>query len=254
MKRIVFMVIRNLFRAPVWFYKIWKMGLPDDEHTDLERYLYLKRVVSAVCKTGRVNIKVCGKENIPEDNGFILFPNHQGLFDMLAIIEACDKPLRAVVKKEAANIILVKQVVNLLRGVSIDREDVRSSLKIIKQMTEDVKEGKNYIIFAEGTRSKQGNQILKFKGGTFKSAVNAGCPIVPVALIDSYKPFDISSIKKEQVQVHFLEPMLYEEYVGMKTIEIADIVYSRIQNKINENITGNQTAADMATADGENTI
>ena len=103
-------------------------------------------------------------------------------------------------------------------------------------MAEEVKEGRNYLIFAEGTRSRNGNEILDFKGGTFKSALRAKCPIVPVALIDCFKPFDISSIKRETVQVHFLEPIFYEQYIGMKSTEIAHLVHDRIQAEIYEAI------------------
>ena len=236
MNRIAYMVLRNIIRVPGWFYRIGKLGREDDSHTDQERYDYLRKIIEKVNRTGRVTIEKTGLKNIPEENGFILFPNHQGLFDMLAIIEACPKALCVVFKKEVAEIILVKQIARLLRAIPMARKDVRSSLKIINKMTEDVKNGKNYVIFPEGTRSRNGNRILEFKAGTFKSAVNAGCPIIPVALIDSYKPFGVSSINKKTVQVHFLEPLNPDQYVGLKTKEIADIVHDRIQNKINENI------------------
>ena len=239
MNRITYTVMRNIFRAPWWLYHIWKMGRDGDRHTQEERYAYLKDVVGKVNKTGRVIVTGYGTEHIPEQDGFVLFPNHQGLFDMLAIIDTCQRPLSVVVKKEVCNVILVKQVVELLKAIPMDRKDIRESMRIINQMTEDVKNGKNYVIFPEGTRSRDGNQILKFKGGTFKSAVNARCPIVPVALIDSYKPFGLPSIRKENVQVHYLEPIPYEQYLGLKTVEIADIVHDRIQQKINENISEN---------------
>ena len=77
-----------------------------------------------------------------------------------------------VIKKEAAGILLVKQVVKLLRGFSIDRKDTRSSLKLINQMTEEVRQGRNYLIFPAVCIEK-GNELLEFKAGTFKSAVNA---------------------------------------------------------------------------------
>ena len=80
------------------------------------------------------------------------------------------------------------------------------------------------------------DSLLAFKGGTFKSAVNARCPIVPVALIDCFKPFDVNSIRKQKVQVRFLEPLLPEQYVGLRTIQIADIVHDKIQQEINENM------------------
>lgn len=236
MKRIAFMVFRCLFRVPGWFYHVWRLGRPDDTHTEQERYDYLRHIVKKVNQAGRVEVDGYGMEQLPSQNGFILFPNHQGLFDMLALIDTCPNPVGVVVKKEAASILLVKQVIELLHGIPIDRKDVRASLAIINQMSEEVKSGRNYVIFAEGTRSKDGNKILEFKGGTFKSAVNAGCPIVPVALIDSFRPFDISSIKKEKVQVHYLEPLYPEQYVGLKTREIAHLVHDKIQEKIDENM------------------
>lgn len=239
MNRIAYMVMKNLLHIPNWFYHIWKMGREDDTHTDQERYDYLRRLITRVNRSGRVTVISTGEENLPKEEGFVLFPNHQGLFDMLAVIEKCPKPLRIIVKKEVSGVILVKQVMELLKCIPIDRNDVRASIQIINRMTEDVKKGKNYLIFSEGTRSREGNRILPFKAGSFKSAVNARCPIVPVALIDSFRPFDISSIKKERVQVHFMEPIYYEQYMGLKTKEIADMVHDRIQQKIDENIFGN---------------
>ena len=65
-----------------------------------------------------------------------------------------------------------------------------------------------FLIFAEGTRSRKGNQLLDFKGGSFKSATNAKCPIVHIALIDSFKAFDTNSTKKLNVQIHFKTSIL----------------------------------------------
>ncbi len=234
MNRIFYMVARNFFRVPLWFLRIWKMGLPGDTHTLEQHYEYIRNVVKSVNKTGRVKVEVHGIENLPSENGFILFPNHQGLFDVLALMEASPMPLSVVVKKEAARLILVKQVIKALEGFSIDRQDVRASMDIIYKMTDNVKAGKNYVIFPEGTRSKQGNTLLSFKGGTFKSAVNAKCPIVPVALIDCFRPFDENSSKKIEVQVSFLKPLYAEDYQNLKTIQIAEIVKDKIQEEINQ--------------------
>ena len=114
--------------------------------------------------------------------------------------------------------------------------DVRQAMQVIIDVTNEVKSGRNYLIFAEGTRSKEGNKPGTFKGGSFKSATKAKCPIIPVALIDAFKPFDTNSIKPVTVQVHFLKPMYYEEYKDMKTTEIAAEVKKRIEQTIEENI------------------
>ena len=236
MKRIFLMVLTNILHVPWWFHQIDKMGKKPEQYSEEERYHYLRKRLRRINRRGRVKVIAQGVENLPKTNGFILFPNHQGLFDMLALIESCPRPLGVVIKKEAAEWFLVKQVVRLLGGIPMDRSDIRSSMEIIKEMAAQVKKGRNFVIFPEGTRSRKGNEILDFKAGTFKSAVKAGCPIIPVALINSFRPFDISSVKKEIVQVHFLKAIYPEQYMGLKTVEIAELVHGRIQDEINKNI------------------
>ena len=120
-----------------------------------------------------------------------------------------------------------------MQGYCIDRDDIRQSMTVISQVAKDVQQKKkNFIIFAEGTRSRQGNKIGSFKGGSFKCATKAKCPIVPVALINSFLPFDSDSTEKVNVQVHYLPPITYEEYKDMKTTEIAARVEEEIRNTI----------------------
>ena len=117
----------------------------------------------------------------------------------------------------------------------MDRDDPREGLKVINEVANQVKNGRNFLIFPEGTRSKNGNRLGEFKSGSFKAATKAKCPIVPMAIIDCYLPFDTNSIRKVDVQIHVLPPIPYEEYQGMKTAEIADIVKERIEKVIAEN-------------------
>lgn len=231
MNRILFMVLRLLFKAPYYTLRIWWCGKSKKISYE-EGYRWCQFATKKANKAGRVTIDSKGLENIPDKNGFILFPNHQGLYDMLAFLESCPVPFSFIIKKEASKIILLKQVIAATGSMAIDREDLRQSMKVIQTMTEEVQKGRNFLIFAEGTRSKEGNKILDFKGGSFKSAVKAKCPIVPCALIDSFKPFDEKSIKPLTVHVIYLPPMYYEEYKEMKTIEIAGEVQRRIQEAI----------------------
>ena len=121
-----------------------------------------------------------------------------------------------------------------MKAYMLDRDDIRQGMQVILSVANEVKNGRNYLIFPEGTRSRNGNEVQEFKGGSFKAATRAKCPIVPVALIDSFKPFDTNTISQVTVQVHFLAPILYEEYQNMKTTEIAEIVKKRIEKVIHE--------------------
>lgn len=234
MKRILLMVLRNFILVPYMWCKLCYYAAHADDYPEITRFKLLKFIVTRANKGGNVTIEAYGKENIPEESGFMFFPNHQGLYDVLALVDACPKPFSAVIKKEAANIPFLKQCIAIMKAFAIDREDIRQSMEVIMNVTNEVRKGRNYVIFAEGTRSKMGNKLLDFKGGSFKSATRAKCPIVPVALIDSFKPFDTNSIEPVTVQVHFLKPMYYEEYKDMKTTEIAREVKRRIEETIAE--------------------
>lgn len=234
MKRILMMVARNIFLVPIFWIRLCYHAAHVDRYTDEEHFKLLKFIDHRANVGGNVTIISHGEENIPKEGGFIFYPNHQGLYDTLAIMEVCPRPFSVVAKKEIANIPFLKQVFACVRAYMLDRDDVRQGMQVILNVTNDVKNGKPFLIFAEGTRSKNGNQLGTFKGGSFKAATKAKCPIVPVALIDSFKPFDTNSIKPVTVQVHFLDPLFYEDYKDLKTTEIAALVQERIQKTIEE--------------------
>ena len=229
--RIALMVLRLFFKAFYYFGRIWWCSIHENISYE-EGFRWAKKTTLAANRAGRVKIEAHGLENLPDKDGFIMFPNHQGLFDGLVFLESCPRPFAFVMKKEAANIILLKQVRKALGALTIDREDLRQSMKVIQKMAEEVKQGRNFIIFPEGTRSRQGNHTLEVKGGSFKSAMKARCPIVPCALIDSFIPFDENSIRPVTVKIFYLKPMYYEEYKDMKTTQIAEEVRRRIDETI----------------------
>ncbi len=239
MRRIALMVFRLLYKAFYYFYHICKCASREDISYE-EGFRWIKRTTILANRAGRVKIEAHGLENLPEKDGFIMFPNHQGLFDVLVFFESCPRPFAFVIKKEAADIILLKQVREALGSLVMDREDIRQSMKVIQTMAEEVKKGRNFLIFPEGTRSRQGNHTLEFKGGTFKSAVKAKCPIVPCALIDSFIPFDEKSIRPVTVHLYYLKPLYYEEYQNMKTTEIAEEVKRRIDEQIEAHLQSRQ--------------
>lgn len=239
----IFMMVTKLFlKVPYYFFKVWWCG-KSKKKTFEESYQAVKEATKAANKAGKVIIESIGLENLPKENGFVFFPNHQGLFDVLVFLESSPAPFAFVMKKEVRNTILLKQVADALGSLAIDRDNVRQSMDVIKEMTEQVMGGKNFLIFAEGTRSKNGNIPNDFKAGSFKAAVKAKCPIVPCALIDSFKPFDEKSIKPVTVKLIYLPPLYYDEYKDMKTVEIAETV----KNRIVEAIINNETKGNLQT-------
>lgn len=226
------LILKKFYRVPFWHRKLCKYD--SSAYTESEKYNIVRDIVKSINKSANVDINCEGLENIPEENGFVMFPNHQGLFDALVMIDTCDKPITFVIKKEIDKVRPLRRILSVLDVKMIDREDIKQSMKLIINVIQEVRSGRNYVIFAEGTRSRDKNNLLPFKGGSFKSAVKAKAPIVPVAIMDSYKVFDNHSIKRVTVSISYLPPITYEEYKDMKTVDIAKEVKKRIENKIKE--------------------
>ena len=236
MNRILLMVLRNFWKVPGAWFKLCHYAKHTDEYPEMEKYNHIQYILKLAVKSGNIDLQVHGKENIPEENGFLVYGNHQGLFDILAIVATFDKPLAAVLKKELAEIPFLKQIKDCTYSFPMNREDIRQSMGVILNVIKEIKKGRNYLIFPEGTRSKNGNEMLDFHAGSFKCAIKTGCPVLPVALIDSFKVLDQKGCKPVTVQIHYLEPILYEEYKGMNTVELAALVQARIKEAIDANI------------------
>ena len=236
MNRIVMMVLRNLTRVPGAWIKLCRYANHTEEYPEAEKWKHIQYILKRAIIGGNVDLQVTGLENIPKENGFMLYATHQGMFDVLAIAATCDNPMGAVLKKELYNVPLLHQIALCTNSFAMDREDVRQSLTVIQEVTKEVQKGRNYLIFPEGTRSRKGNEMLEFHGGSFRCATKSQCPILPIALVDSYKVLDEKGSKPVSMQLHYLPPIYYEEYKGMKPAEVAELVKSRIAAKIQESL------------------
>ena len=127
-----------------------------------------------------MEIEVEGFENIP-DKTCVFMGNHQSILDIPVMRYSTQRTLDFVAKKELAKAPLIGYWITHVKSVTIDRDNVREGMKAINQAVNNIKDGYNFTIFPEGTRSKDG-KIHEFKKGSVKIATKSKAPIVPVAI------------------------------------------------------------------------
>lgn len=233
MIRFIQVILLNLPRL----YMIPKMAYRakhTEKYSEEERYAYARLAIRRMMRAGHISTKRYGVENLPVEGGYMMFPNHQGKYDALGIMYAHESPCSVVIDDAKSHGILVKQFIDLVQGKRMVKDDLRQSVNIIRELADDTKKGNKFIIFPEGGYYRNHNTVGSFKPGCFKSAMKAKVPIVPVALVDSYRAFEEWTLRPVETQVHFLRAIPYEEYQGMTTVEIADMVRDLIVDKISE--------------------
>lgn len=236
MLRLFFVVTVSLPFVIYYIGKAKLIELRGEKFSEERRYKMARRCIAIMMRNGRIRTESHGQELLPKEGGYIMYPNHQGKYDTLGIMISHPKPCTIVMDAYRSKLPIADSFINLVQGSRLDKNDMKNQMKTILKISDEVKAGRRYIVFPEGGYDHNHNDLQEFKAGAFKCAVRAGAPIVPVALIDSYKPFGLNSLRKVKTQVHFLAPIFYEEYAGMKTVEIAELVKSRIAEAVDAQV------------------
>ena len=235
MFKLFYVIFMNFRRAPYIVPKMRYSANHPEKYTEAQRYSLVHHVIYLMNKTGKITTKAYGLENLPKEGGYMMYPNHQGKYDVLGIMYTHKEPCTFVMDKMKSNTMLVREFVDLVQGKRLEKDNPRQGLTIINQVAKEVAEGRKYILFPEGGyKFNNKNKVCDFKAGSFKIALKSKTPIIPIALIDSYKVFNSFHIGPITTYVHYLKPIYYEEYKNMKTQEIANLVKQRIEEKIRE--------------------
>ncbi len=224
MLRFIIAILFNTKRGPKIIPMMRKMIKHKDKYPEKVRYAYALRLIRYLKKSARITTEVYGTENLPEEGGYVMYPNHQGKYDALGIMYAHHNPCTFVMDKAKSYGFLVRELVDLLGAKRLALDDVRQNIKIMDQITKEVQAGKRFILFSEGGYDNNGNIVQRFKPGSFKCAMRAKVPIVPVTLIDSYIAFNSLKPGPVTTKVIFGKPIYYEEYKDLKTPQVADTV------------------------------
>lgn len=153
-------------------------------------------------------LQVEGRERIDWSRPHVLVANHQSVIDACALFRATPVPLRFVLKQEMARMPFVGWYARQMGMLFIERGTSRSSPRRLRDAVALVQRGATLCAFPEGTRSRDGS-VGAFKGGLFQVAIEAGVPVVPVAIEGSGAVLPAAGfrVRPGTIRVRFGEPL-----------------------------------------------
>ncbi len=145
----------------------------------------------------------------------IFLANHLSNLDIWALVPVLPVTTRFVSKRSIFWIPILGQAMALAGFIAIDRKDRASAIRSLGRAAQTARDGSSIILFPEGTRSRDG-RLGPFKRGSFHLALEAGVPVVPIAISGTFavvKPRSIV-VHRGPVHVTFAQPIDVTAYAG----------------------------------------
>lgn len=193
----------------------WIIGKFSPIKKDISSLRIIQAVFRFILWITGVKVTVIGEENVPKDTPVLYIGNHRSYFDILLTYVRCPIRTGYVAKKEMERYPLLANWMRNLHCLFLDRKDIKQGMKTILEAIEKIKSGISICIFPEGTRNKNTSELdmLPFHEGSFKIAVKAKCPIIPIAMNNTSEIFEahLPKIKPCHVVIEYCKPIYPDE-------------------------------------------
>lgn len=159
-----------------------------------------------------IRLKIEGAENFDHNEPHIFVANHQSYLDIPCLFNAIPVNLHFVAKKELKWVPFIGWFLAATGMIFIDRSNRKKAIISLDKAGKIIKNGKNVIMFPEGTR-KGAEGISTFKKGPFMLAANAKVSVVPVTISGTEKvlPANNFRINPGTVVVRIGKPIVPSE-------------------------------------------
>lgn len=132
----------------------------------------------------RVKVKIVGMDRLNGKGPYIFMSNHQGSYDIFALLGHLPYQFKWLAKKELFSIPFFGWTMAAAGYISIDRGGTRETVGAMNEAAQKIREGMSVVIFPEGSRSPNGS-VQPFKKGGFTLAIKSKVPIVPISISGS---------------------------------------------------------------------
>ncbi|MCP4135396.1 MAG: 1-acyl-sn-glycerol-3-phosphate acyltransferase [bacterium] len=175
-------------------------------------------------------VKVSGRENVDKKQSYVIIVNHQSQYDIFVVYGWLLVDFRWVMKIQLRKVPFLGYACYKVGHIFIDRSNRDAALASINAAKETLIDGISVVFFPEGKRSQDGN-LIDFKKGAFKFALDIGLPLLPVTIVGSRNllPGDSLALFPGKAKMIIHEPISTEGYTDDNMQELMDKAKASIQ-------------------------
>ena len=147
----------------------------------------------AVLRWNRIAVQVEGRDHLVAGRAAVYIANHASFVDILAMLAELPGSVRFVYKKGMNRIPLLGLAMRRSRHIAIDRKNKAAAFAVYEEAAAAIREGMSAVLFAEGTRCRDG-RLQPFRKGAFLLALAARVPVVPVLCVNTFETLPRGSL------------------------------------------------------------
>lgn len=177
------------------------------------------RWAAGIVRVFATRVEVRGADKIDPEATYLFVANHLSHLDVPVLMHAIPFGVRFLAKQQLRKVPLLGRFIEASGMVFIERSNPRRARQSLVRMSAKLRSGQSFVAFPEGSRSRTG-ELGAFRLGAFRAAIEAGVPIVPVAIrgTGAIWPADSRPWLRGPVQISFGRPRLIQ---GMSVPEAA---------------------------------
>ena len=182
-----------------------------------------------------VKVEVSGLERLDPRQTYIFTPNHQSLIEVPLCVTYLKRNIAYLGKKEVFKYPIFGYGIRLIGVIPVDRSNTQAAVESARQATENLRRGKSYAVYPEGTRSPDG-RLLPFKKGAFMMAIDAGVPVVPITISGATQIMPKRQIKvfPSVVRITVHDPISTKSYSRENVAELVELTRAKILSALIE--------------------
>ncbi|NTV81109.1 MAG: 1-acyl-sn-glycerol-3-phosphate acyltransferase [Candidatus Aminicenantes bacterium] len=173
----------------------------------------LVSVGRAFARMGRavlgIKMEISGLDRFDPRAPYIFMPNHASFLDGPLVMLAIPGTARVILKKSILRVPILGQAMRYVGFVPVDRKGAEGGKMSIARAAALIRErAYSFLIFPEGTRSRDGS-LQPFRRGGFFLALASGAAIVPVSIRGTFElmPKGQRSARRGRVGIVFHPPV-----------------------------------------------
>ena len=173
-------------------YPLYFIFLSAEKHFN-KAFILLRYHTGLLMYLAGIFTSVKNKHYIKKEETYVITPNHSSFLDIIILYQTFTQYFVFMGKKSLAKVpvfgIFFKKM-----NIPVDRKSIVDGKRAMDRCGQELEKGRSVVMFPEGTISTHVPELLKFKNGAFKLAIEKQVPVVPITFHTNYKRLEMAGL------------------------------------------------------------